>query len=65
MLDWVGKRISTVSVLANGFAKYPVGCEGEVTGTTGSKINISLDPCPHCGIRPFIRKVDVADVEEI
>lgn len=64
MTDWEGMRVRTVVNLASGAQSIPVGTVA-VIHTARSGITLKTEPCEHCGVAVFIRRVSPMDVERI
>ena len=60
--DWKGMRVRSLSPMANGMGTLPAGTIYTVQGTT---LGLSLisDPCPTCGGKQHITRVQSKDVE--
>lgn len=54
----------TTRVLRNGNMEIPAGTDVVVTGKFKG-LALEADPCPHCGVRIFISKVDPSGVVEV
>jgi len=60
--DWVGRKVKTLRELRNGNTLVPAGTVMEVS-RNHSGLWLMTDGCSHCGVRVFITKVPMSDVE--
>lgn len=60
--EFIGRKVVSLIRMKNGMMNIPAG----VTWTIQRKqagFELMSDPCPHCGIRVYISKVQPRDVE--
>ena len=63
--DWIGLHVRTRVDLATGAgAAVPAGSIFRVLDARGG-LTLQGDPCPHCGVRYFLARIDAAQVEVI
>ena len=59
-----GRKARLVRALENGNMEIPAGAVVEIKESAAwSKLNIRSEPCPHCGVRVLMSRVDVGAVE--
>ncbi len=64
--DWEGLRVRLVVPIKNGATALPVGLLATVEHAgSGQGLCLKSEPCPHCGVAVFIRKVLSTDVEVV
>lgn len=60
--DWVGRRVRTRRELRSGMMQIPADTILTVESNR-SGLTLSTQPCEHCGVRIFVRRVPESDVE--
>jgi hypothetical protein len=60
--DYAGLRVRLLREIQNGYIIMPAGAVLEVGGWYGG-LELTGPRCACCGMRPFMRKVPIADVE--
>jgi hypothetical protein len=63
--DYKGLTVRTKVPISNGFMKIPENTVCTVTEGRSNWVNLSSEPCPHCGVSIYIRKVHRYEVELI
>lgn len=59
--EWKGTRVRTVVPIENRLGRIPRGTLCTIMDKAGG-FTLETDPCPHCGVQFFIRKVHPKDV---
>lgn len=62
--DWVGCHVITLREMKNGYVVIPKGTRCRVT-YAHSGLNLTSDPCSHCGLAARIGKVPYTDVRPV
>ena len=62
--QWVGLKVRTLKTLSNGLCSIAQGTVCVVTRSWGG-LRLTSDPCPSCGIKVHISRVQEYDVEII
>ncbi len=60
--DWIGRKVRVRRTMVNGLMEIPAGAIATVRKNLGG-LDLTSEPCPHCGIKINIRKVKEFDVE--
>lgn len=58
------RRWRTTRVLRNGYLSIPIGTEVSITGKRNG-FDLESEPCAHCGVQIFIKRVEPGALEEI
>ena len=56
-----GRKVRTMRDLENGWGRIPAGTIATITKKHGG-FSLMTEPCPHCGLRASISKVQYQDV---
>lgn len=60
--DYKGLKVKTLVPLNNRFMEIPAGTVCVVQEAWSYWVTLGTEPCPHCGVRVFIRKVPCREV---
>lgn len=60
--DWVGLTVKTVATLRNRNIEIPAGTTCTVTYNRAG-LTLKTEPCAHCGVSVYIKKVPERDVD--
>lgn len=55
--DFVGRWVRSKETLTNGQGELPAGYRLQIVGWCKGAVHLLGAPCPHCGVRIYIRKV--------
>jgi len=60
--EFIGRKVISLRPMRNGMFIFPAGMTWTIEGKQGGFALLS-DPCPHCGIKAYINKVQPVDVD--
>lgn len=59
--EFIGRKVKSLRPMKNGLYRFPAGMTFTIQRKQGG-FELLSDPCPHCGIRATVNKVQPHDV---